>query len=181
MNIGFDLDKVFIDYPPLVPPWIIDRFYKKSSNGVLAYRIPSRPEQIIRRASHHPLLRPPIWKNILFIQEFAKNKKNKLFLISSRYNFLKDVTDRIISTYGFDDIFDDMYFNYGNKQSHIFKNFVINKLTIDRYVDDDLPLLYYLHKKNPDKQFFWLNRNKKRKITTQLFAITNLREIASEH
>ena len=29
MNIGFDLDKVFIDTPPFIPKTVIEKLYKK--------------------------------------------------------------------------------------------------------------------------------------------------------
>jgi hypothetical protein len=35
MNIGFDFDKVFVDYPPIIPDYFFDRFYKKKANGTL--------------------------------------------------------------------------------------------------------------------------------------------------
>src|SRR3989344_3265355 len=122
MNIGFDLDKIFINYPPFVPTKLIDRLYKHKSNGVLLYRIPSKPEQIIRILSHHPFLRPPIVKNLEFIKKLSSNKKNKHFLISSRFSFLKNRTNAIINKYLFDRIFDSKIFRNGYNKLCCFRS-----------------------------------------------------------
>jgi len=177
MNIGFDLDKIFIDYPPFVPAGLINRLYKQKSNGVLLYRIPPKLEQIIRVISHHPLLRPLITKNIQFVEYLSKNKKHKYYLISSRFSFLKERTEAIVKKYKFDKIFDNMLFNFRDQQPHIFKDEVIKKMKVDRYIDDDLPLLEFVSKKNPNTKFFWLNKKHTKPLGKNLFAIKNLSEM----
>src|SRR3989344_2771214 len=62
MKIGFDFDKVFIDYPPFFPPSLINRIYKKQGGKALQYRIPKKPEQLIRITTHFSLFRPVIKK-----------------------------------------------------------------------------------------------------------------------
>lgn len=176
MNIGFDLDKVFINYPPFVPDIVIERLYRKKANGVLEYRIPSTPEQLIRKLSHLYFFRPAIRQNINAVKMLPK-KNNTYFLISSRYKFLEGVTRDILKRYRIDTMFDEMHFNFDNKQPHEFKNELIKKLHIDRYVDDDLHLLKYMAEKNPDKKFYWLNKNKNRPITKNVFAITSISDI----
>ena len=177
MNLGFDLDKIFIDYPPFIPAKLIDRLYKQKSNSILLYRIPSRYEQIIRILTHHPILRPPIIDNIQFVKNLAKNGKHKCYLISSRFSFLKERTSIIVKKYEFDKIFDAMLFNFKNQQPHIFKNESIKKLKIDRYVDDDLPLLKFVTSNNPKTKFFWLNKKQTTQLKKNLFAIIHLYEI----
>ncbi|HUD44683.1 MAG TPA: hypothetical protein VMR41_04030 [Patescibacteria group bacterium] len=177
MNIGFDLDKIFVDYPPLIPDNLVDKLYKKKDNGILLYRIPTRPEQILRSLSHLPFLRPTIKKNIDFLQSIPKTE-NKLYLISSRFSFLEKTTNNLMHKKGFDKIFDGMYFNFSNKQPHEFKDEVLKKLHIDRYVDDDFSLLKYEAKHNKNTQFFWLNPQKgKHMLTRNITAINNLSDI----
>jgi len=177
MNLGFDLDKVFVDYPLLLPDKVINRLYKKHANGQLLYRIPSRPEQVLRKIIHIPFLRPGIKKNIAFLESLPK-KDHKLYLISSRFSFLKKATKEITERHGLDKIFDEMYFNYENKQPHIFKNEVLKKLNLDRYVDDDFHLLKYVAKQNKKTQFFWLNPQKKNHMLTRnITAIYNLKDM----
>lgn len=174
MNLGFDLDKIFIDYPPFIPAELINKLYKQKSNGVLLYRIPSKPEQVFRIVSHHPFLRPPIVKNLDFVKKLSSNKKNKHYLISSRFSFLKNRTNTIINKYQFDKIFDAMIFNFEDKQPHLFKNQAIKKLNINRYIDDDLPLLEFIAKDNQNTKFFWLNNNQNKQLTINLFAIKQI-------
>jgi len=179
MNIGFDLDKVFIDFPPFIQDKLIDRLYKQKSDGILLYRIPSKPEQIIRIISHLPIFRPPLTKNIKFIKDLTKkkNSNNKYYLISSRFGFLKKTTEALIKKHGFNEIFDTMFFNFENKQPHLFKHEIITKLRIDRYVDDDLALLEFLNKKNKKTKFFWLNNNSEKIIKDNIIAIKQLSKI----
>jgi len=177
MNIGFDLDNVFISTPPFIPKEIIDKLYKKKDNGVLLYRIPSLPEQLFRRSTHMNLLRPAIKENLEFLKTITK-KDNKLYLISSRFKFLEKRTRKIIKKYSLDKIFNEMYFNFGNTQPHIFKNEIIKKLDLDLYIDDDLSLIKHVAKDNTKTRFFWLNNNnQKQALSNNIFAIPSLSEI----
>jgi hypothetical protein len=177
MNIGFDLDNVFISLPPFVPSKIIDFFYKGKVNHELRYRIPSRFEQIVRVISHHPIFRPSINQNLDYLRDLSKTKNNKYYLVSSRFSFLKNRTNDLIKHHQLDKIFTAMYFNYFNDQPHEFKNKMIKKLNLDIFVDDDLQLLEYLADKNPKTKFFWLNRELSKPMNKNLFAINQISEI----
>lgn len=181
MNFGFDLDKIFINFPPIIPDKVVDFLYKGKANHQLKYRIPSKIEQKIRIITHHPLFRQPITENIDFVRNLALNKKNKHYLISSRFSFLKQRTDNLIKSHRFDKIFDFMYFNYENKQPHQFKHEVMKKLNLDIYVDDDLHLLRYLIDRNPKTKFYWLNKSVKKTLGKNLFAIKRLSEILKQN
>lgn len=174
MNIGFDFDKIFIEYPPFVPDKLIDFLYKEKSNGFLKYRIPLKPEQFFRLLTHYPFLRKPIKKNLAYVKNLKKQNNTKYYLISSRFGFLKKRTEQIIRKNNLNLIFDDMFFNFENRQPHIFKKRVVEKLKLDSYIDDDLPLLLFLAKKNSKTKFYWLNKNEVRQLSRNLFAITKL-------
>lgn len=179
MNIGFDLDKVLINYPPLIPGRLIDRIYKKKSNGELLYRIPSRPEQLIRNAIHHPWLRLPIKDNIQFLSNIPK-ETHTLYLISSRFGFLRKRTEALVKKYHLHKIFDGMYFNYENKQPHIFKDEIIRNLNLDIYIDDDRHLINYVAKKNKKTKFYWFNpKHASQQLTKNIYSIKHLSEIFS--
>lgn len=180
MNIGFDLDKIFIDYPPFVPSEFIDKLYKKKDNGVLLYRIPKYPEQVFRNATHLPFMRPPIKNNLDFLRSVSK-QDNKLYLISGRFKFQESQTKHLIKKYQLDKIFDTMYFNFENKQPHLFKNDVIKKLHLDLYIDDDLSLISYVAKHNENTKFFWVTSHKTKEILPEnIYAISQLPEIMKE-
>ena len=177
MNIGFDLDKVLIGYPPFVPSKLINRLYKSRDDKTLEYRIPSYPEQLFRKATHLPFLRQPINENLELLHRIPKGG-HKFYLISSRYKFLEPETNRIIKQYGLKNIFNGFYFNFENKQPHVFKNEVIKELKLDRYVDDDLSLLTFVAKHNGKTKFFWLNEeNKYGALEKNIFAIPKLVDV----
>ncbi len=177
MNIGFDLDGIFVDKPPFMPKWLIEKLYKGGNRATLHYRIPGTFEQYIRKISHLSFLRPAIQSNIALLSQIAENNRNKLYLISSRFNFLKDATVHIEKKYNFSLIFKEMFFNKDNEQPHLFKNRLIKELKIDRFVDDDFSLLIYLAEENPQTIFYWLNNKEQKPIAKNLFAITNLLSI----
>ncbi len=177
MNIGFDLDGIFINTPPFVPGEIIEKLYKKRDNGILLYRIPSYSERIFRKITHFPLFRPPIKENLAFLKTISKDK-NKLYLISSRFNFLEKETNQLVKRYELDKIFDGLYFNFSNKQPHVFKDEIIKKLNLDMHIDDDLSLIKYVAQNNPKTRFLWLNRLKQdRSIAKNVFSISSLAEM----
>lgn len=177
MNIGFDLDKIFIDYPPFIPDILIEKAYKRKINGKLKYRIPSKPEQLLRLFLHFPFFRQPIENNIAYLKKLTQQNSNKHYLVSGRFGFLKHRTNEIIKKHRFDKMFDRLYFNFSDNQPHLFKNEIIKKLKLDLYVDDDLQLLEYLCKDNPKVKFFWLNNKQSKPLKKNLFAIIHLSEM----
>src|SRR5260221_3171332 len=177
MNIGFDLDKIFIDHPPFIPDCIINKLYKERDNCILLYRIPGVVEQNLRQLSHQSFLRPPIQKNLAFLQRITQEKKYNLYLISSRFGFLKKQTERIRKKHEFDNIFKKLYFNYQNEQPHEFKNRIVKEIKIHKFIDDDLSLIKYLARENPNIIFYWLNNSQERKLADNIFAITDIAKV----
>ncbi|OGH19075.1 MAG: hypothetical protein A3F31_01105 [Candidatus Levybacteria bacterium RIFCSPHIGHO2_12_FULL_38_12] len=176
MNIGFDLDGIFIDKPPFVPKVIIERLYKKK-NGAIKYRIPGRFEQIVRKISHAKLFRPAIKQNIKYLHKIHKFNSHRCYLISGRFGFIQKQTDHILNAYKISNVFYKRCVNLQSKQPHLFKNEMLKKLKIKKFVDDDLDLLIFLSKKNPSITFYWLNEKENKKLSKNLFAIKNLQNI----
>ena len=82
MKIGFDLDNIFINTPPIIPQRIIERLYRGKMNGELKYRYPSKFEQKIREISHASFLRPVVKKNIFLCIVFLGSVSTNLFISS---------------------------------------------------------------------------------------------------
>src|SRR5579885_1622906 len=180
MRIGFDLDNIFINTPPFVPKTIIERLYKERDNGILRYRIPSKPEQLLRQLIHFPQMRPPMHDNIAFLQTLSQRKQDTLYVVSSRFGILEKQTNELIKRHKLDTIFDGLYFNFANKQPHDFKNTMIQKLKLDMFIDDDLSLLNYVARRNPQTKFFWLHGSRPHKsLEKNVFQIKKLEEIFS--
>lgn len=179
MRLGFDLDKILVDYPPFVPDDLINRLYKKGSPDSLMYRMPSLPEQYLRQFSHNSLFRPPLKNNLSFLRTVAK--KNKVYLISSRFHFLEKQTEKITKKLGLDLIFDGMYFNYTNLQPHIFKEQILRELRLDKYIDDDLALLEHVSKHIKKTEFYWLdNHSKPSKLPKNIIRITQIAQMLTK-
>lgn len=177
MKIGFDLDEIFVSHPPFIPTSLIIKLYGEKVNGKLTYRIPGTFEQYVRRLSHIWLLRPPLQQNIDLLRKKSKESKNYFVLISSRYGFLEGATKKIMRMYNLEHTFQKKYFNFTNMQPHLFKDAALHKEKLDRFVDDDLPLLQFLAKRHTKVIFFWLNNRNSGKLEENLYAITNLSEV----
>ncbi len=182
-RIGFDFDKVFVSYPPLIPNSIIDFLYRHSfslgfgDSNTLSYRFPGQLEQKIRILSHTPILRQPIKKNLDSLEIISKKIPCELYLVSSRFSFLKKRTSQWVRNNNIEKYFKELYFNYENLQPHIFKDRIIKKLKLEEFIDDDLDLISYLAQQNSNVKFYWMSS---RKFNTQLpknvTQIKNLKE-----
>lgn len=178
-KIGFDLDRIFINYPPFIPHFIIDFLYRNNFSKSLSYRIPKDSfEVLIRQLSHLPPFRPPIKDNIEFLHQFVKTHP-QVYLISSRYSFLKDITHQLLKKHGLNDRFLKVYLNSQNEQPHFFKERIINKLNLGIYIDDDLALLEYLKQRCPKTKLFWYNPGSRLKIFQGIEVLKNLNDLKS--
>ena len=180
MKIGFDLDNIFINTPPIIPQRIIERLYRGKMNGELKYRYPSKFEQKIREISHASFLRPVVKKNILFVKQLSLDKNYNLYLISSRFSFLQKQTTSIIIKHKLENIFNKLYFNFENNQPHIFKFEKIKKLELDKFVDDDLYLLKYIASRNNKTKLYWLNNKIDKSISKNIRAITKISDVLTD-
>ncbi len=90
--------------------------------------------------------------NIKFVQTLGKNSKHELFLISGRYSFLGNLSQKILTKYGLISPFKKIYLNSKNEQSHLFKARMIKEEKIQLFVDDDADLINYLHTAVPELQ-----------------------------
>ncbi len=186
MNIGFDLDKVFIDYPPLIPQTTIDWLYKHSikelihpGDSHLHYNIPkNRYAIMIRKLSHHRLLRPKISRNIAFLEYLKSNYPQiNLYLISSRYSFLENTTIEILRKYEILPYFQKIFLNSKDEQPHIFKQKIINRVKIDLYIDDDLNLLEHLRKNCVKTGLLWYHPDANKSHIDHIKQISSLTQV----
>lgn len=179
MNFGFDLDRVFVDYPPLIPPTIIDWFYHGQTQNNLAYRYPKHDwEKSLRKLTHNHFFRPLIEKNFNFLKYFYESHpKDKFFLITGRYCFLEKHTHKILKKYHLDKFFHKIHINIEDDAPHVFKENIIKKYNIDTMVDDNLELLIYLKTNIPKLKCFWYGHQNNTLDTKGVIPITSLAEI----
>ncbi len=180
-KIGFDFDRVLIDYPPIVPYRVITFFYRyglvpvKRNPHKLAYRVPEPVEQKIRLLTHFPIFRAPILENIDSLKKLHRQKDTQLYLISGRFGFLEERTEELLAKYGLKKYFKKTFFNFQNMQPHEFKLLMIKKFDINIFIDDDIEILSYLSKKAPELEYFWITPNTK-SPSKKIIPIENLED-----
>lgn len=178
MNIGFDLDRIFINYPPLVPARLIDWLYRDPSKKELSYRIPTfKVEQYFRKITHFKPLRPKIQKNIDYVNILSQQPNLKLFLVSSRFQFLEKLTHKLLQRLKLDIPFTTIFLNVKNEQPHLFKEQMIKKLKLNIYIDDDLELLLYLKNKCPGTKLLWYHPQGNHHALDRIRKIKDLQDV----
>ncbi len=180
MKIGFDLDGIFVDKPPVVPRSFLDWLYRGTQHNGPTYRFPkTRLERAVRHWSHIYYFRPAIKKNIDFVHHFSLHPHHQFYLVTSRYDFLEKATYKLLNRYQLITPFQSININKENDQPHLYKEKMIKKLKLDLLVDDDLKLLKYLSEKYPKVTLLWYNPQQKANtnLAPNLQAINNLETI----
>ena len=158
-RIGFDLDGVIIDKPPIIPKGVLEWLVRSHTSKKLAYRYPSWAfERWLRWVTHHPILRPPIKENLKRIRQMAANKNYKIYVVSSRFSFLEERTRQWFKRYWDDGLFQKVCLNLNDEQPHLFKENMIKKLALDVFVDDDWPLVKYLRRRNKKTKIIYIKQ-----------------------
>lgn len=159
VKVGFDLDGVLANKPPLIPKSLLERLFKGKEKNGLYYRYPRLKLEIwLRKFSHFYLFRPPIRSNINFAKKLKK-RGYKLYLISSRYSFLEKETKAWLKKRGLSNVFEKIFLNLDDEQPHLFKTKVLKKLNLDYYFEDDKKTVDFLRLKFKNK-IFWVKKGK---------------------
>lgn len=179
MNIGFDLDGIFVGTPPFMPKELLEWLYCGPQGKQPHYRFPkTKLEQFVRQLSHTHRLRPKKQKNINLVNRLVQDNSDlKIYLITSRYSFLKKQTHKILDHYNLELPFTAIYLNSSDQQPHLFKQEMIKKLKIDLFVDDDLKLLRFLSEHFPKMILLWYNPRSPFKPPMGINKIKSLEEI----
>jgi uncharacterized HAD superfamily protein len=161
LRLAFDLDGVIINKPLFVPKALVETLFKGSSKK-LHYRFPkSRLEQLIRRLSHFYVFRPPISKNISLIKKIKKQTPHQLFLVSSRYSFLKRQTQIWFEKRKIVALFDKIWLNTKDESPPLFKEKILRRLKPDYFFEDDPEIASFLSKKLPQTKVLLMPKAKK--------------------
>lgn len=148
IKIGVDLDGVIIDKPFFIPKKTIEWLFQAHHNHGRKYRIPNKHlEILIRKLSHHWLLRPPIDKNFIALKKIIEKESLHVYIVSGRYSFLEKETERWFKKNGLATLLQKTHINKKNLQPHLFKEKMIKKLGITHFFDDDPIVIDHLKNK----------------------------------
>jgi len=114
--------------------------------------------------------------------DFARRQNVKVFLITGRFGFLKQLTLRWLRKNNLFSCFDRIVVNVNDEDPTLAKARSISKLKIDYFIDDDLEVLKKLTKISSAK-LFWLvpqYRDKKENGHPQIRSVTNLAQVFRE-
>ena len=165
LKVGFDLDGVLLYNParifrPII--YFIKKYILKRNTNQFYYP-KNKLEQLIWLFLHKSSLFPA--PGVKEIKQLIKEKKIKAYVISARYESLKE--DFLFWKKKIDpeNLFSSWYYNEKNNQPHLYKEKMIKKLNLDIFVEDNWDIVKYLKTQNSK-----LKSGKK----TKIFWIYNL-------
>ncbi len=91
------------------------------------------------------------------IEKLAKEGKIEPYIITSRYDSLKDDFANWLKKINAKVIFKDTFHNKYNQQPHHFKEEMINKLGLDYFVEDNWDIVQHLNKTTKTKNIWITN------------------------
>jgi len=165
LKVGFDLDGVLLYNParifrPII--YFIKKYILKRKTNQFYYP-KNKLEKLIWLFLHKSSLFPA--PGVKKIKQLIKEKKIKAYVISARYESLKE--DFLFWKKKIDpeNLFSSWYYNEKNDQPHLYKEKMIKKLKLDVFVEDNWDIVKYLKTQNSK-----LKTEKK----TKIFWIYNL-------
>lgn len=159
LKVGFDLDGVLLYNPARIfrPVTIaLKTILPKKKNGVVHFYYPKSPfEQFIWKVVHWSSMFPAA--GIDEIEKLAKEGKIEPYIITSRYDSLRDDFERWLKKMNANVIFKETFHNKLNKQPHHFKEEMINKLGLDYFVEDNWDIVQHINKNTKTKGIWITN------------------------
>ncbi len=170
LKIGFDLDGVLLYNPARIfrPITIgIKKLFpqKSASDRVHFYYPKSSIEQMLWQMVH--------WSSLFVadgfddIKNLAKNDKIDAYIITSRYDCLKNDFHRWLKILNKDHSFIKTFHNEHNLQPHIFKANKIKELELDYFVEDNWDIVDHINK-NTKTPTLWISNALDREIPYDL-------------
>lgn len=161
LKIGFDLDGVILYNPTRIARPII-YFFKKyllKKDTSKFYYPKNKFEQLIWLLLHKSSLFPQ--PGIDRIKKLIKEKKINAYVISARYDCLKEDFYYWKNKIDPKRIFSGWYYNEKNEQPDVFKSKMIKKLNLDVFVEDNWDIVKKLKArssrvKTKETKIFWI-------------------------
>jgi len=158
IKIGFDLDGVILYNPARIfrPITIAVKtiLRHKSLTKTTFYYPKSVLEKILWNIVHLSSLY--IADGFYEIHKLSKEKQIQAYIITSRYDCLKNDFEQWMKKMNAEDIFIGTYHNKNNLQPHIFKAQKIKELDLDFFVEDNWDIVQYINK-NTHAKCLWIS------------------------
>ncbi len=179
LKVGFDLDGVIL-YNPIRILRPFAKNFLKPIKAVLFHQEKSsfympqtNLEKFLWRLIHLTSFKTN--SGLDDLKKLAKNKKFEFYLITSRYEFLKDDYFRWLKKIDSEKIFKKCYYNKKNLQPNQFKEIMIKKLKLNIYVEDNFDIIEKLNH-HTNARILWLSNILDRYIPYQ-FKYFSLKEV----
>ncbi len=157
LRVGFDLDGVLLYNPArIVRPFIV--FFKKIflPKEQNKFHLPkNRIEKLIWLFLHKSsFMTAP---GLSEIKKLVMEKKIEAFIVSGRYDSLKEDFNKWLEKIDARKYFSGHYYNSQDEQPHIYKERMIKKLKLDIFVEDNWDIVNHLHNDYKQKtKIFWI-------------------------
>lgn len=156
LKIGFDLDGVLL-YNPIRTFRPIAAFFKpfilkKSINKFYFPR--TKIEQLFWRLLHFTSFIPA--PGLDEIGKLVKQKKIKAYIITSRYSFLRNEFLFWMKKINAKKNFSGFFYNKNNLQPNEYKKYMIKKLGLDAFVEDNFGVIQKLNGAIKKIKVFWI-------------------------
>lgn len=155
IRIGLDFDGV-VAYNPFRIIRAPVAFIKRYIFGVkkLSFYTPrSHWERIFWIIVHESSMFPAI--GVDTVRRACKKKNVEFYLVTARFHFLQPSLYRWLRRNNLCDVFHAIHINQEDKQPHLHKLAVINKLHLDYFVEDNWDIVQFLRGKTKTK-IFWV-------------------------
>ncbi len=121
-------------------------------------------------------------KGLEDIKTLVKEGKIEAYLITARYDFLREDLDKWIKKLDLAPYFVKIIHNEKNEQPHLYKERILSELGIEVFVEDNYDIVNHLSKKSPTK-VFWLynifdrNSDSKEKYSSLKLAVNKIKTL----
>lgn len=171
LKVGFDLDGVLLYNPARIARPVISVI-----KNMLGIRQDKKHVFFFPKNNLQLKLWRPFWKILhtssIFVApgyqevlKLIKDKKIEAYIITARYSFLNDNTEKWFKKMEVDKHFKGSFMNKDDKQPHLFKEEMIKKLDLDIFIEDNWDIVKHLEQKfATDRKIFWIYNLFDRKI-----------------
>ncbi|KXK07585.1 MAG: hypothetical protein UZ21_OP11001001003 [Microgenomates bacterium OLB22] len=146
LRVGFDLDGVLVYNPARIarlPITLIKKIFLPSRQKTFFIPTTDFQKSIFRLFHLSSIFVAP---GVSTIKELARNNDIELYIITARFDFLKDDFYAWLKRMGIRPVLKRAFYNKDNQQPHIYKEHLVKKLELDYFVEDNYDIVEHLSK-----------------------------------